>query len=104
MCLLTHLLSHSYVELAIVLHPGKVCHRRKRIAKNRKSQGYSAAFLPPAPTNPNTPLFYKINSLFDLCEYEDVGDWHWPPKDMSLWHEDYLGLLTFNKLQTGKEL
>ena len=33
-----------------------------------------------------------------------VGDWNWPPQDMSLWHEDCLGLATFNKLQTGKQL
>ena len=28
-------------------------------------------------------------------QYVDVGDWNWPPKDTSLWHEDYFGLVTF---------
>ena len=33
-----------------------------------------------------------------------VGDWHWLPQDMSLWHEDYLGLVTFNKLGQERRL
>ena len=40
----------------------------------------------------------------DSARYAAVGDWNWPRQDMSLWHEDYLGLVTFNKLQTGKQL
>ena len=28
-----------------------------------------------------------------------VGTWKWPPQDMSLWHDDYLRLVS---LQTGK--
>ena len=23
------------------------------------------------------------------------GYWNWPPQDMSLWHDDYFGLVTF---------
>ena len=30
--------------------------------------------------------------------YGIVGAWNWPPQDKSLWHEDYLGLVTFNEL------
>ena len=29
-----------------------------------------------------------------------VGDWNWPSQDLSLWHEDYFGLVTLKKMQT----
>ena len=42
--------------------------------------------------------------LINVPRDSNVGDRHWPPQDMSLWHEDYLGLVTFNKLQMGRRL
>ena len=43
-------------------------------------------------------------TVISLSEITGVGAWNWPPQDMSLWHEDYLGLVAFNTLQTGKQL
>ena len=34
----------------------------------------------------------------------DVGTWNWPPQDMSLWHQDYLRLIAFDKLEQGRRL
>ena len=33
-----------------------------------------------------------------------VGEWSWPCQDMSLWHEDYLRLIAFDKLGQGRRL
>ncbi|GAA9303386.1 hypothetical protein HpHA238_15080 [Helicobacter pylori] len=33
-----------------------------------------------------------------------VGTWNWPPQDMSLWHQDYLRLIAFDKLGQGRRL
>ena len=68
-------------------------------------------------SNPFSPLYGEwnfrfrstLNQVFPLILtsndfFHCVGDWNWPPQDTSLWHEDYLGLVTFNKLLTGKQL
>ena len=33
-----------------------------------------------------------------------VGEQNLAPKDVSLWHEDYFGRITFKKLQMGEKL
>ena len=48
----------------------------------------------------------KARNIWILIVYRHmivyiVGTWIWPPQGMSLWHDDYLRLVT---LQTGKQL
>ena len=45
-------------------------------------------------------LFLFAKSGKSKTSHSLVGVWNWPPQDMSLWHDDYLGLVT---LQTGKQ-
>ena len=37
-------------------------------------------------------------------QQQSVGTWNWPPQDVSLWHQDYLRLIAFDKLGQGRRL
>ena len=39
-----------------------------------------------------------------ISQVDGVGTWNWPPQDMSLWHQDYLRLIAFDKLGQGRRL
>ena len=47
-----------------------------------------------------------------LCQYHIdvswsigfVGTWNWQPQDTSLWHQDYLRLIAFDKLGQRRRL
>ena len=45
----------------------------------------------------NTPKVLQL-----ISDKASIGDWNWPPEDMSLWHEDYFGLVTFKNCRQAK--